>query len=39
MIIKALRKSESARLVIGLSVDIAGLTIGAAQYLHNHTIF
>ena len=39
MIIHALRKTESIRLVIGAAIDIAGITIGATQYLHSHHIF
>ena len=39
MMIKALRKSEPIRLVVGLGIDLTGLAIGASQYLHTHHIF
>ena len=39
MIISALRKSEPARLIIGATIDIAGIAIGATQYLHTHHLF
>jgi len=39
MIINALRKTEPTRLIIGATIDIARIAIGATQYLHSHHIF
>jgi hypothetical protein len=39
MIMNALKKSEPARLIVGATIDIAGVAIAASQYLHTHHIF
>ena len=39
MTINALRKTEPTRLIIGATIDIARIAIGATQYLHSHHIF
>ena len=39
MIINALRKTEPTRLIIGAAIDIAGIAIGATQYLRSQHIF
>ncbi len=39
MIINALRKSEPARLIVGATIDIAGVPIAASQYIHTPHLF
>lgn len=39
MITNALKKSEPARLIVGITINIAGAAIAASQYLQTHHIF
>lgn len=39
MTINTLSKFEPVRLMVGLSINLAGLAIGATQYLDSRSIF